>query len=159
MNPFKNKVTDPKLRKLSFTIGLIFFYFGILKFFPSYSPAEDLGISTIEVLFSGFFSPKVSIVLLALLEVGIGVCLMVNLFVRTIVILTIGHLILTFTPLMIFPEQTFSGSFATPSLLGQYIFKNIIIIAALFAIYPKTDNEYTMSFMSKLLQKSKNQIL
>lgn len=153
MNPFKNKVTDPKLRKLSFTIGLIFFYFGILKFFPSYSPAEDLGISTIEALFAGFFSAKVSIILLALLEVVIGVCLMANLFIRTIVITTVAHLILTFTPFLLFPEQTFAGSFITPSLLGQYIFKNIIIIAALLAIYPKSKDMYEMASISKLIQK------
>lgn len=153
MNPFKNKVTDPKLRKLSFTIGLIFFYFGILKFFPSYSPAEDLGVSTIEALFAGFFSAKISIVLLAILEVSIGICLMANLFIRTIVITSLAHLVLTFTPFLLFPEQTFAGSFITPSLLGQYIFKNIIIIAALFAIYPKSDDAYVIGSISKLVQK------
>ena len=136
MSPLKYKVKDSKLRKLAISIGVIFFYFGLLKFFPNYSPAEDLGISTIHALSAGLLPDKVSIILLAIMEVGIGLCLIFNLFTRTVIIVTISHLILTFTPFLFFPDLTFQGSYVSPSLLGQYIFKNIIIIMALWAIYP-----------------------
>lgn len=136
MSPLKYKVKDSKLRKLAISIGLIFFYFGLLKFFPNYSPAEDLGVSTIQTLSAGLLPEKMSIILLAILEVGIGVFLICNLFIRTVAMITITHLILTFTPFLFFPDLTFQDSYVSPSLLGQYIFKNIIIIMALWAIYP-----------------------
>lgn len=125
-----------KLRILSISIGLIFFYFGFLKLVPNASPAESLGINTVGMLCLGLFSKKTCIVLLALLEVSIGLSLLTGKFLKWGVLIGIGHLIFTFTPILFFPDQVFSGSAWTPSLLGQYIYKNIALISALWVLYP-----------------------
>lgn len=125
-----------KFRILSISIGLIFFYFGFLKFIPQASPAESLGINTVSMLCFEIFSHKTCIILLALLEVAIGLSLITGRFLKWGVLVAIGHLILTFTPVLLFPELVFTESAWTPSLLGQYIYKNIALIAALWVIYP-----------------------
>jgi len=128
-----------KFRILSISIGLIFFYFGFLKFIPQASPAESLGINTVSMLCFEVFSHKTCIVLLALLEVAIGLILITGKFFKWGVLVAIGHLIFTFTPVFFFQELVFTESAWTPSLLGQYIYKNIALIAALWVIYP-SDN-------------------
>lgn len=136
MSNIPNRRFQQKLNILTISIGLIYFYFGALKFFPSISPAESIGISTVCKLCLGLLSPKVSIFLLATLEVSIGICLITRIYLKVAVIIAVVHLVLTFTPFLLFPEQAFQGSLISPSLLGQYIFKNIIIISALLVIYP-----------------------
>jgi len=128
-----------KLRVLSISIGLIFFYFGILKFFPNASPAESLGIDTVSILCFEVLSHKACIVCLALLELCIGLSLITGKFLKWGVIIGMGHLVMTFTPLIFFPDQVFAGSALTPSLLGQYIYKNIALISALWVVYPATE--------------------
>ena len=64
------------------SIGILFFWFGILKFFPGLSPAEDLAIDTIDILTFGLFSQQLIIYGLASLEVFIGIALIFKSFVR-----------------------------------------------------------------------------
>ena len=130
---------EQKLRVLSISIGLIFFYFGILKFFPNASPAESLGINTVSILCFEILSHKSCILSLALLEILIGLSLMSGRFLKWGVVIGIAHLIMTFTPILFFPDQVFAGSALTPSLLGQYIYKNIALIAALWVLYPSSE--------------------
>ena len=132
---------EQKLRILSISIGLIFFYFGILKFFPNASPAESLGINTVSILCFEIMSHKSCIVSLALLEILIGLSLITGRFFKWGVMIGIAHLIMTFTPILFFPDQVFSGSALTPSLLGQYIYKNIALIAALWVLYPTAEKK------------------
>ena len=140
-----------KLRALSLSIGVVYLLFGALKFVPNLSPAETIGSETVSVLFGGFITPSVSLLLLALLEVVIGTLLFSTRTLRAGVLLAFFHMVMTFTPFLIFPDQTFSNySIIAPSLLGQYIIKNIIIICALIVIYPEPkktikQNEYTYS--------------
>jgi len=51
---------------LSITIGIVYLWFGALKFFPHLSPAEDLAKNTINLLSFQLIPPNISIVLLAL---------------------------------------------------------------------------------------------
>ncbi len=127
---------NSKLRLLSICIGLIFFYFGFLKMIPNASPAEALGIDTVSKLCCGVLSESFCIYSLAILEMLIGLCLFTNKFRKLGIWVGTAHLVFTFSPLILFPDLTFQGSLWTPSILGQYIFKNIIIIAALWVIYP-----------------------
>lgn len=120
---------------LAITIGLVYVWFGGLKFFAHLSPAEDLAKNTIEVLTLGFIPSNVAIILLAVWETFIGVLLMINVFRKPIIILALIHMVLTFTPLIFFPNQSFNHSPLVFTLLGQYIFKNVIIIGALLTLY------------------------
>lgn len=131
MKAFKSVLA---LNLLSLTIGLVYFIFGVLKFFPSLSPAEDLAIRTIDMLSLGLIPDRVSIVLLAALETGIGLMLILGWKPKIAIYLALGHMVCTFTPLFFFPDLAFTQPTYFPSLLGQYIGKNIIIVAALISL-------------------------
>lgn len=112
---------------LRISIGLIYCLFGILKFFPNLSPAEDLATTTVQTLTFGLLSAGLSMLLLALWETAIGILLLLNILRPLTLVLVLLHIIGTFTPLLFFPELTFT-------LVGQYILKNIIIVSAMLVI-------------------------
>ena len=61
---------------LRVSLGVIFLWFGALKFFPGVSPAEALATDTIALMTGGLLEPEVSIVILALWECFIGIGLL-----------------------------------------------------------------------------------
>jgi uncharacterized membrane protein YkgB len=119
------------LNFLAISIGLVYLFFGALKFFSSLSPAEDLAIQTINSITLHIIPEKTALLLLALWETSVGICLLLNFHKKAILVLALVHMFFTFTPLFIAPEIIFSNTSFAPTLLGQYIFKNIVIIAAL----------------------------
>ena len=125
-----------KNRLLATSIGLVYLWFGILKFFPNLSPAEQLAKETINILTLGLISSHISILMLAVIEVGIGLMFILNLQIKRTIWVSLGHMVMTFTPLFFFPDLSFSETPYAFTLVGQYIFKNIIIISAMLAIYP-----------------------
>lgn len=120
---------------LSITIGIVYLWFGGLKFFADLSPAEMLAKNTISFLTFEAVPPNISIIILALSETIIGILLIFNIYPKHIITIAIIHMAFTFTPLFIFPDQTFGDSIFKFTLLGQYIFKNVIIIGALITLY------------------------
>lgn len=125
---------------LSFSIGIVYLWFGLLKFFPEYSPAEELAKNTIQMLTFAIIPTNVSIILLAIWETIIGILLIVNIKMKLAVKLALVQMLCTFLPFLFFPKEAFSIAPFGFTLLGQYIFKNIIIIAALFTIYFQSEN-------------------
>jgi uncharacterized membrane protein YkgB len=125
-----------KYRLLAISIGVIYLLFGGLKFFPNLSPAETIGIETVQMLTFFQFSSKMAILSLAVFEISIGLLLLCNRCRKIAIGLAICHLILTFTPFLFFPGEVFSLEYNSLSLLGQYILKNIVIIFALVILYP-----------------------
>lgn len=124
-----------KYRLIAISIGIIYLWFGMLKFFPELSPADALAKQTIHFLTLGFLPDQVSILLLAAIEVTIGAMLVFNVKIRVAITAAILHLLFTFVPLF-FPDVSFSGGPFVLTLVGQYILKNIVIISALLFIYP-----------------------
>ena len=49
-------------------------------------------------------------------------------------------MVLTFTPLVFFPDLSFNDYPFSLTLIGQYIMKNLIIISALIVICPPKSN-------------------
>lgn len=115
-------------------IGLVYLWFGGLKFFPELSPAEGLATDTISQLTLGILPANVSIIMLATLEVGIGLFFLLNLYPKKVAVVALGHLLCTFTPLFFFKGISFNRYPIFLTLVGQYIIKNLIIIAALLSI-------------------------
>ncbi len=114
---------------LRFSLAIIFIWFGFLKVI-SYSPAIDLVTKTVY-----WFDPAWFIPFLGWWEVVIGACFLYRPLIRVGILLLIPQIIGTFLPLILLPEVTFqSGSFLLPTLEGQYILKNLIIIASAMAI-------------------------
>lgn len=123
-------------RLLAVSIGIVYLWFGILKFFPELSPADGLAKQTIHLLTFGIIPDSLSILLLAILEVGIGLCLVFHFKLRIAITVALLHLLLTFIPVLFFPEISFAKAPFVLTLVGQYIVKNIVIISALMYIYP-----------------------
>ena len=121
--------------RISFAI--IFIWFGILK--PlGYSAAIPLVLKTVDWL--PFLSPNQWVAVIGWWEVIIGVCFLFQSTTR----IAIGLLLLqmggTFMPLFILPEVTFQqGNFLLPTMEGQYIIKNLMIIAAAMVIGGKVN--------------------
>lgn len=122
---------------LRFNIGFIYFMFGVLKFFPNSSPAEQLAISTLDKISYGFISGHSALILLAVIETGIGICILLNYQLRWVIYIALAHMIGTFLPLFLFPEQAFSDFPVSISLMGQYIIKNLVIVSSLLVLYSK----------------------
>lgn len=120
---------------LTFSIGIIYLWFGILKFIPHHSPAESLAQDTIHVLTFGLISAEVSIKILAAWESIVGILLVLNLFKNVTIPFAILHIVLTFSPLFLFPERVFEGIPFSLTILGQYIAKNIVILSVLIFVY------------------------
>ena len=113
---------------LRVSLGIIFLWYGVLKFFPELSPAEDLAINTINWMFNGLINSNLSIKLLAIWEVFVGVGLLFGFYTRFITYLFLTHMCLTFLPLFIFPSLSFTVAPYAFTLVGQYIVKNIVFI-------------------------------
>ncbi|MUH34344.1 doxx family protein [Zobellia amurskyensis] len=127
-----------KISFLQISIGIVYLWFGSLKFFSHASPAEEMAKDTIGVLSMGLIPRETSIILLAILEVGIGFFLLFDIYRKQTVMVTLGHMVCTFTSLLLLSEISFTSSPFAPTLLGQYVIKNLIIVAALLSIYQNT---------------------
>lgn len=115
---------------LRISIGIVFLWFGVLKFFPGISPAQDLAIRTIGLLTLGLVPPGVSIVLLAAWETLIGIGLLFGIFMRATLLLLYLQMLGTMTPLFLFPHEVFTVVPVVPTMEGQYIIKNLVLVSA-----------------------------
>jgi uncharacterized membrane protein YphA (DoxX/SURF4 family) len=122
------------LKSLRISLGIIFFWFGFLKFFPHLSPAQQLASATISKLTFGLISPATSLFILACWETMIGIGLIFGFWMRFILLLLFLQMLGTITPLFIFPTETFTHIPYAPTLEGQYIIKNIVLISAALAL-------------------------
>jgi uncharacterized membrane protein YphA (DoxX/SURF4 family) len=115
---------------LRISLGIVYFWFGVLKFFPGMSPAHDLAARTIERLSAGLVEPGVSVPVLAGWECLIGLGLIFGVFLRTVILLLAVQMLGTLTPLVLFPKETFLRFPFAPTLEGQYIIKNAVLVSA-----------------------------
>lgn len=115
-------------------LGVVFLWFGVLKFFPGLSPAEDLAARTIEQLSFGLITPAVSLPVLATWETLIGLGLLSARFLRATLLLLALQMLGTITPLLLFPAETFTAFPYAPTLEGQYIIKNVVLIGAAMVV-------------------------
>lgn len=114
---------------LRISLGLVFFGFGILKLFDR-SPAQNLAERTTEALTFGLISGTAAGILVAALECTIGICLVTRRQVR----LGLGLLAVAFvgilSPLVLFPDDLFAGKDHAPTLEGQYVLKDVVLVAS-----------------------------
>jgi putative oxidoreductase len=111
-------------------LGLIFLLFVLLKFFPEVSPAEDISRRTVDTLTFGLISGGTAGFLVALVEVTIGLCLATGKFLKFGLALLALAMLGIMSPLVLFPEDLFSGKYNAPTLLGQYVLKDFVLLAA-----------------------------
>ena len=113
-------------------IFIVFFWFGFLKVIHI-SPAETLVQHLHQVTIGSLISIDTFVPLLGYLECTIGVLFLLPKFTRVAFGLFIVQMSATFLPLFLLPKDTWSG-FAL-SLTGQYIVKNVVLVAAAYAVY------------------------
>jgi len=114
-----------------FGLFVIFFWFGILKVLGE-SPASVLVQHLFESTIS-FVSFSHFIIFFGLFEMVIGVLFLLKGAERFVIPLLFIHMTTTFMPLFLLPQETWSG-FLIPTIEGQYIIKNLALIAAAIAI-------------------------
>ena len=113
-------------------IFIIFFWFGFLKIMDL-SPAQQLVKDT--VYWMPFLSAETWTYIIGVWEVLIAICFLFKRTTLIAMILLFLQMSGTFLPLLILPEITFQNSNPfLPTLEGQYIIKNIIIITAALII-------------------------
>jgi len=115
---------------LRISLGVIFFWFGMLKFFAGLSPAEALAIQTIDILTFGLIGPETVRFGLAFWEVLIGIGLIFNVLLRETLLLMFLQMLGTMTPIILLPDKVFNIFPYALTLEGQYIFKNLVVISA-----------------------------
>jgi uncharacterized membrane protein YkgB len=116
-------------RVLRISVAIIFIWFGALKFIPDLSPATELVKRTVYWLPPGVFIP-----ILAAWEVAIGLCLLIRPLNRLAIALLFLQMGGTFLPLILLPDATWLRFGYAPTLEGQYILKNLVIIGSALVI-------------------------
>ena len=138
-----NQWSVPALR-ISFAI--IFFWFGILK--PlGYSAAIPIVKSTVAWL--PFLKPVIWVALIGWWEVVIGILFLFKKTTRLAIALLFFQMIGTFMPLVLLQDIVYQhGNPLLPTMEGQYIIKNLMIISAALVLGGKIYSD---------LNKNKNQ--
>lgn len=115
---------------LRISVGVIFLWFGALKFFPGLSPAEDLATETIGRMTFGLVPPRVALNFLAAWETAVGLGLICGVFLRATLLLLWMQMAGTIAPVFLFPDAVFNHIPYAPTLEGQYIIKNLVLVSA-----------------------------
>jgi uncharacterized membrane protein YkgB len=114
-----------------FGLFVVFFWFGILKVL-GLSPASGLVQRLFEQTIP-YMSFSTFLVAFGIFECIIGLMFLFKGLERVVIPLLFIHMITTFGPLVFLPQETWSAWFV-PTLEGQYIIKNLVIIAAAIGI-------------------------
>jgi uncharacterized membrane protein YkgB len=114
---------------------VVFFWFGFIKL-TGMSPAGPLA----EALTAKTVGPEYFDILfraISLLECAIGILFLIPKAVRIVIPLLFFHMLIVCAPLILVPELTWQAAFI-PTLEGQYIIKNIVIVALAFGVAAHT---------------------
>lgn len=113
------------------SIFIVFFWFGFIKLL-GLSPASPLAEAlTAKTVGAQYFNTL--FVVIALVECIIGVLFLIPKATRIVVPLLLLHMAIVCSPLLLVPEYTWQ-SFLVPTLEGQYIIKNAVVIAVAIGI-------------------------
>jgi uncharacterized membrane protein YkgB len=119
---------------LRVSLGAVFLSFGFLKFFPTVSPAEQLVMDTTSMLTLGLVPGSVAIVAIAVLESVIGLWLLSGRALRGAIYVLVIELVGILSPVVLLGDRLFSGPHHAPTLQGQYVLKDIILVAAVLVL-------------------------
>ena len=112
-------------------VAMIFIWFGTLKLLDM-SPESELIRKTVY-----WVSPNLFMPFLGCWEVAIGITLLYQPLIRISILLLFLQLPGTMLPFFIHPEICFNTIPFGPTLEGQYIIKNLVLVGAAFVIGSK----------------------
>lgn len=116
-------------------VFVIYFYFGLLKLLGD-SPATPLAHALVDkTIGAGNF--HTTYMILAIFECLIGLLFLFPKLTRVVVPLLLIHMVIVCSPLFIVPHLAFVKPWV-PTLEGQYIIKNLAIIALALGVAAQT---------------------
>jgi uncharacterized membrane protein YkgB len=123
-------------------LGIVFLWFGLLKFCPGLCDVELMAQQTMTLLTFHTIPPPTCLHILAVWECAMGLTLLLAprhtrvgaIALRVCVISIFLHLAGTFLPLLLFPAETWKHLPYAPTLAGQYILKNMVLLAAAVSV-------------------------
>lgn len=117
------------------SIFIVFFWFGFIKL-TGLSPASPLAEAlTAQTIGLEYFEPLFFV--LSLVECLIGILFLFPKMTRVVVPLLLAHMALVCSPLILLPGQIWQAPFV-PTLEGQYIIKNAVVVAVAIGIAAST---------------------
>ena len=114
-----------------FALFIVYFWFGLLKVLDL-SPANPLVEELLQRTLP-FITFNQFIFWFGCMEMLIGLLFLFPKLSRLVIFILVIHLITTAGPLILLPKITWQG-FLIPTLEGQYIIKNLLIIATAMGI-------------------------
>ncbi len=129
---FFRRVEMPLARMSLF---VVYFWFGALKLIgmsPAAPLVQELYLQTVSFMPFPTFSG-----VLAAFEIMIGVLFLLPRMERLAILLVAGHMAVAALPLFLLTDTTWQG-FLAPTLEGQYIIKNILIVALVVVVAAHT---------------------
>jgi len=121
-----------------FSLFVVYFWFGILKLLGN-SPASPL-VMALQQKTLPFLTFQQFIIVFSLYEMLIGILFLIPRLTRLVFVLFILHMGMTLLPLVLVPRASWQG-FLVPTLEGQYMIKNLILISLACSILVNTKNK------------------
>lgn len=129
------------------TMMIVYVWFGFPKIF-GLSSAEGIVTDLSEKMLI-FIPSDIFLIILGVFEVALGLAFLVPKLTKYIVPIFWGHMLSTFMPLILLPGHTWS-SFMVLTLEGQYIVKNIVLIALSLFIYDNGRKQIVDKYEDKM---------
>ncbi|WP_051470902.1 DoxX family protein [Patulibacter minatonensis] len=123
---------------LRISLGFVFIVFGVLKFFPGLSPAQQIAEQTTAVLTFHLVPVSGLLFVVAFVEVLAGILLIQGRYMRAVVWLLLFEMVAILSPLVTLPGELFNGPHHLPSLLGQYILKDVVLFSGVLVLAAHT---------------------
>lgn len=131
LTPWLARQSLPLMR---ISLGFVFLAFGILKFVPGASPAEEIAKDAMSGLTFGIVPGGLGLLLVAAVETAIGLSLLTGRYLRIGIALLGMAMIGVLSPLVLFPGELFSREYNAPTLAGQYVVKDVVLLVAALVV-------------------------
>ncbi|MEN9929704.1 MAG: hypothetical protein RLZZ231_1625 [Bacteroidota bacterium] len=128
---FINYINGHSICMLRIALAIVYIWFGGLKIIGT-SPAEVLVTETVF-----WWKPEFFIPILGICEVLIGLGLLIKKLIPFTILLLLMHMMVTFFPVFILKKTCFDLFPVVPTLVGQYIIKNIVLITGALVVLSK----------------------
>ncbi len=143
---FSKIVDKHSVNMMRIALAIVYIWFGALKIFGM-SPAGELVEKTVY-----WFKPEIFVPILGMCEVIIGLGLLFKKLIPITIVLLLLHMAVTFFPVFIVQAVCFDVFPYQPSLVGQYIIKNLVLISGALVIAGKYNEKYYENLNLALLK-------
>ena len=114
------------------SLFIIYFWFGYLKLLGT-SPAESLVHELFNITLINLTNFKTFAICFGLFECLIAISWLIPKITFIAFYAVIIHVIFTFVPIIALTELTWTSTF-TPTIIGQYILKNLLLLSCIMYI-------------------------